>query len=123
MNSNMAVFFIVLSSVAGSVVDPIGTGFIQNCIPWQWIFLIQLILGAAVQSLHLFLIPETTRTAKEDAGQHKEIYRTQRNEGRALATSERDLGHLSPIIRNALLRANRIVSFPLWTQRCLFSHF
>ncbi|KAJ6148860.1 hypothetical protein N7471_000059 [Penicillium samsonianum] len=53
-----AVAFIVLSSVAGSVIAPIVGGFVATFLSWRWNFWIQLILGGFVQILH-FPIPET----------------------------------------------------------------
>ncbi|KOS40507.1 hypothetical protein ACN38_g8639 [Penicillium nordicum] len=53
-----AVAFIVLSSVAGSVVAPVVGGFVATFLDWHWNFWIQLILGGFVQILHFF-IPET----------------------------------------------------------------
>ncbi|KAF3482598.1 polyamine transporter 4 [Arthroderma uncinatum] len=57
-----AVAFIVLSSVAGSVVGPIAGGFMEVRLHWRWNFWIQLILGAAVQLAHFLLVPETRST-------------------------------------------------------------
>ncbi|OAL75673.1 MFS multidrug transporter [Trichophyton violaceum] len=54
-----AVAFIVLSSVAGSVVGPIAGGFMEVRLHWRWNFWIQLILGAVVQLAHFLLVPET----------------------------------------------------------------
>ena len=61
-DQQFAVAFIVLSSVAGSVVGPIAGGFIETTLAWRWNFWIQLILGFAVQATHLLLVPETRST-------------------------------------------------------------
>ncbi|KAF2770484.1 putative MFS multidrug transporter [Teratosphaeria nubilosa] len=53
-----AVAFVVLSSVAGSVVAPIFGGFVTQYLTWQWAFWISLIFGAVVQAAHFF-VPET----------------------------------------------------------------
>lgn len=53
-----AVAYIVLSSVAGSVLAPIVGGFVATFLDWHWNFWIQLILGGFVQLLHL-PVPET----------------------------------------------------------------
>ncbi|KAJ5141060.1 hypothetical protein N7526_002055 [Penicillium atrosanguineum] len=53
-----AVAYIVLSSVAGSVIAPIVGGFVATFLDWHWNFWIQLILGGFVQLLHL-PVPET----------------------------------------------------------------
>ncbi|KAF7719063.1 Uncharacterized protein PECH_000246 [Penicillium ucsense] len=64
-----AVAYVVLSSVAGSVIAPIVGGFVATYLEWRWNFWIQLILGGFVQLLHL-PVPETrcsiliTREAK-----------------------------------------------------------
>lgn len=57
-----AVAFIVLSSVAGSVVAPIVGGFMQVHLHWRWNFWIQLILGGTVQLMHMLIVPETRAT-------------------------------------------------------------
>ncbi|KAI8631644.1 major facilitator superfamily domain-containing protein [Xylariaceae sp. FL1651] len=51
--------FIVLSSVGGSIFGPIIGGFVETYMDWQWTIWIQLIVGAFVQILHLFWVPET----------------------------------------------------------------
>ncbi len=53
-----AVAYVVLSSVAGSVIAPIAGGFIQTYLPWEWVFWISLIFGAVAQLFHAFT-PET----------------------------------------------------------------
>jgi len=53
-----AVAYIVLSSVAGSVLAPIVGGFVATFLSWRWNFWLQLILGGFVQALH-WLVPET----------------------------------------------------------------
>lgn len=53
-----AVAFIVLSSVAGSVIAPIIGAFVEKFLDWHWNFWLQLILGWFVQVVHL-IVPET----------------------------------------------------------------
>jgi MFS family permease len=60
-NQQYAVVFIVLASVAGSVIAPVVGGFIEVNLGWRWNFWIQLILGGAAQLAHL-LVPETRET-------------------------------------------------------------
>ncbi|KAJ6125461.1 hypothetical protein N7471_012778 [Penicillium samsonianum] len=57
-----AVAFVVLSSVGGSTVGPFFGGMIGEWLTWQWVFWIQLIVGAATQILHFFIVPETRTT-------------------------------------------------------------
>lgn len=54
-----AVAFVVLSSVGGSIVGPVCGGFIEKHLALHWNFWIQLILGAVVQIIHFFFVPET----------------------------------------------------------------
>ncbi|EEP78146.1 hypothetical protein UREG_02991 [Uncinocarpus reesii 1704] len=65
-DQQFAVAFIVLSSVAGSVVGPIAGGFMEVHLHWRWNFWIQLILGSAVQFCHFLLVPETRATVLLD---------------------------------------------------------
>ena len=60
-----AVSFIVLASVAGSVVGPIVGGFMQVHLHWRWNFWIQFILGGVAQLAHFF-VPETRATSLLD---------------------------------------------------------
>ncbi|EER28893.1 hypothetical protein D8B26_000620 [Coccidioides posadasii str. Silveira] len=61
-DQQFAVAFIVLSSVAGSVVGPIAGGFMEVRLHWRWNFWIQLVAGIAVQLCHFLLVPETRAT-------------------------------------------------------------
>ena len=58
-DQGFAVAYVVLSSVGGTTIGPLFGGMIQQWLPWQWNFWIQLIFGAATQLLHLVLVPET----------------------------------------------------------------
>ncbi|PGG99816.1 hypothetical protein GX51_06107 [Blastomyces parvus] len=61
-DQQFAVAFIVLSSVAGSVIAPIVGGFMEVYLNWRWNFWVQLIFGGAAQLAHLLLVPETRNT-------------------------------------------------------------
>ena len=60
-----AVAFIVFSSVGGSVLGPIIGGFVEQYLHWTWTIWIQLIFGAFVQVIHLW-VPETRSTVMMD---------------------------------------------------------
>jgi len=57
-----AVAFLVLSSVGGSVIGAVIGGFVQEQRTLPWIFWTQLIVGGAVQLIHLVANPETRAT-------------------------------------------------------------
>lgn len=61
-DQQLAVSFIVLSSVGGSVLGPIIGGFVETYLDWRWCIWIQLIFGGFVQLLHLFCVPESRTT-------------------------------------------------------------
>ena len=61
-----AVAFLVLSSVGGSVVGAIAGAFIEKNLSLPWVFWFQLILGGAVQLIHLVCNPETRSTVLLD---------------------------------------------------------
>ncbi|KAF4125505.1 Major Facilitator Superfamily [Geosmithia morbida] len=57
-----AVAYVVFSSVGGSVLGPIVGGFTESYLDWRWSIWVQLILGGAVQLIHLLTVPETRTT-------------------------------------------------------------
>ncbi|EXJ88400.1 hypothetical protein A1O1_05330 [Capronia coronata CBS 617.96] len=57
-----AVAFVVLSSVGGAPVGAVIGGFVGQYLSLPWIFWMQLCIGAAVQLIHFFLVPETRAT-------------------------------------------------------------
>ncbi|KAI1861068.1 hypothetical protein JX265_009687 [Neoarthrinium moseri] len=61
-----ATLFIVFSSVGGSIIGPIAGGFLEVYAPWQWTIWTQLLVGVAVQLLHLVVVPETRATVLTD---------------------------------------------------------
>ncbi|KAI0389912.1 MFS general substrate transporter [Xylariaceae sp. FL0594] len=68
-NQQLAVAYIVFSSVGGSILGPIIGGFVETLAPnvaWRWCTWIQLIFGASVQLLHIFTVPETRTTIMMD---------------------------------------------------------
>ncbi|PGH13509.1 hypothetical protein AJ79_03640 [Helicocarpus griseus UAMH5409] len=65
-DQQFAVAFIVLSSVAGSVIAPIVGGFMEVYLDWRWNFWIQLIFGLVAQAAHFLLVPETRATLLRD---------------------------------------------------------
>jgi hypothetical protein len=64
-NQQYAVAYVVLSSVGGSTIGAVFAGLIQEQLGLQWIFWMQLIVGAATQFLHFF-VPETRSTVMMD---------------------------------------------------------
>ncbi|EAA32540.1 hypothetical protein GE21DRAFT_5532 [Neurospora crassa] len=65
-DQQVAVSFIVFSSVGGSVLGPIVGGFVETYLDWRWCIWIQLLFGGFVQFLHLLLVPETRCTIHLD---------------------------------------------------------
>ncbi|KAF2149731.1 putative MFS transporter [Myriangium duriaei CBS 260.36] len=61
-NQQFAVAYVVLASVAGSVLGPIFGGFIGEYLSWRWNFWVQLIFGVFTQILHFLCVPETRVT-------------------------------------------------------------
>jgi multidrug resistance protein len=61
-----ATAYVVLSSVAGSVIAPIFGGYIETYLSWRWVFWIQLIFGFVAQLIHFFAVPETRATVLLD---------------------------------------------------------
>ncbi|PLN80643.1 MFS general substrate transporter [Aspergillus taichungensis] len=61
-DQGFAVAYVVLSSVGGTTIGPIFGGLIQQWLPWQWNFWIQLIFGGVTQLMHFFLVSETRST-------------------------------------------------------------
>ena len=61
-DQGFAVAYVVLSSVGGTTIGPIFGGLIQQWLPWQWNFWIQLIFGGITQLMHFFLVSETRST-------------------------------------------------------------
>lgn len=61
-DQGFAVAFVVLSSVSGTSIGPVFGGMIQQWLPWQWNFWIQLIFGGVTQLMHFLLVQETRST-------------------------------------------------------------
>jgi predicted MFS family arabinose efflux permease len=72
-DQQFAVAFIVISSVAGSVVGPV-VGDMQTYLDWHRSFWIQLIFGGTVQTIHFIFVPETNPDVLLDL--HAEKMRT-----------------------------------------------
>ncbi|KAI1338588.1 major facilitator superfamily transporter [Xylariaceae sp. FL0016] len=70
-NQQFAVAFVVLSSVGGSTIGAVFAGLIEENLPLEWNFWIQLIFGGVVQILHLFFVPETRVTCLIDESAKK----------------------------------------------------
>lgn len=58
-DQDLPLAFVVLSSVAGSVIGPIVGAFSEANQTWHWIFWLQLIFGGATQIVHFFFVKET----------------------------------------------------------------
>jgi hypothetical protein len=92
-----AVAFVVLSSVVGTSIGPVVGGPIQEFLPWNWNFWVQLIFGGAAQALHFFM-PESRSTIIMDreakrrrtSGEDPNIYGP--NEVKKPRISMRDFG-------------------------------
>lgn len=93
-DQQFAVAFIVLSSVAGSVVGPIAGGFMEVRLDWRWNFWIQLIFGAATQLAHFLFVPETRsivlldRLAKKKRKSGEQVYGPLEIHGPSLSAKE-----------------------------------
>ncbi|KAJ4404564.1 hypothetical protein N0V85_004852 [Neurospora sp. IMI 360204] len=77
-DQQVAVSYIVFSSVGGSVLGPIIGGFVETYLDWRWCIWIQLIFGVFVQVLHQVCVPETRCTIHLD-----EIAKKRRESGMA----------------------------------------
>lgn len=88
-----AVAYIVLSSVTGSAIAPVIGGFVGEYLSWRWNFWIQLILGATVEAIHLF-VPETrcsilvTREARKRRKSGENIWSADEIEGHHMTAKE-----------------------------------
>ncbi|XP_014559172.1 hypothetical protein COCVIDRAFT_13793 [Bipolaris victoriae FI3] len=58
----MPILWVSLWSCLGSVIGGICGGPIEQFLGWRWNFWIQLMLGATVQAIHAFYVPETRAT-------------------------------------------------------------
>ena len=65
-DQQLAVSYIVFSSVGGSVLGPIIGGFVETYLDWRWCIWIQLIFGVFVQLIHFMFVPETRCTIQLD---------------------------------------------------------
>ena len=61
-DQGFAVAYVVLSSVGGTTIGPLFGGMIQQWLPWQWNFWIQLIFGGVTQLVHFIFVSETRST-------------------------------------------------------------
>ncbi|EYE93021.1 MFS general substrate transporter [Aspergillus ruber CBS 135680] len=61
-DQGFAVAYVVLSSVGGTTIGPLFGGMIQQWLPLEWNFWIQLIFGGVTQLSHLFFVSETRST-------------------------------------------------------------
>lgn len=65
-DQGFAVAYVVLSSVAGTTIGPLFGGMVQQWLPLEWNFWIQLIFGGVTQLAHLFFVSETRSTILVD---------------------------------------------------------
>lgn len=61
-DQGFAVAYVVLSSVGGTTIGPIFGGLIEQWLPLEWNFWIQLIFGGVTQLVHFLLVTETRST-------------------------------------------------------------
>ncbi|KAI0019449.1 major facilitator superfamily transporter [Xylariomycetidae sp. FL0641] len=61
-----AVAYVVLSSVGGSTIGAVFSGLIQEQLGMDWIFWMQMAVGAITQLCHFFMVPETRATIMMD---------------------------------------------------------
>ncbi|ODM15737.1 hypothetical protein SI65_08971 [Aspergillus cristatus] len=61
-DQGFAVAYVVLSSVGGTTIGPLFGGMIQQWLPLEWNFWIQLIFGGITQLAHLLFVSETRST-------------------------------------------------------------
>jgi MFS family permease len=97
------VAFVVLSSVGGSIFGPIIGGFLQYYLPLSWNFWIQLIIGAVVQVIHFFCVPETRSSCIVTAEAQK---RRKANEPNVY--SEAEVNHRSFLSKEGLKHCTAI---------------
>lgn len=61
-----AIAFVVLSSVGGAPIGAVVGGFVEQYLPEDWNFWMQLCVGGGVQAIHFILVPETRSTVLLD---------------------------------------------------------
>jgi MFS family permease len=83
-----AVAFVVFSSVGGSIFGPVIGGFLQQYTALYWNFWAQLIMGAIVQAIHFFYVPETRTSCLVTAEAKR-----RRSEGETNVYSEGEINH------------------------------
>lgn len=90
-DQHYAISFVVLSSVAGSLVGPIFGGFIETYLNFRWVFWIQLIFGAVTQLIHLLVAKETNTDTLLD----REARKRRRN-GKSFSRTVEDTVLIAP---------------------------